>query len=159
MLMRSRLFNKESGLASVEMAFVTPVLLIFMLITAEFTRAFYEYNTLTKSVRDAARFLSLDARQGSIFGLTAEDRATARNIATYGNIAGTGEPLLKNLSTADFDINEITSLGVDMEHIEVRSTYTFQPLWGAIPAIGFFNSAVDISNITLSAGSTMRALQ
>ena len=158
--MRQRTTKKASGLATVEMAFVTPVLLILMLITAEYTRAFYEFNTLTKSVRDAARFLSLDGFNGSIFELGAAEIAAARNLATYGNLTGSGPPLLDNLTTADFDVDEILlGSGIQQEHIRVSVDYSFQPLWPVIPAIGFLNSSVDNRGLILSASSTMRAQQ
>lgn len=50
--------NKQSGVAIVEFALVLPLLLILTFITTEFGRALYQYNILTKSVRDAARYLS-----------------------------------------------------------------------------------------------------
>ena len=42
--------KKENGTALVEFALVLPLLLILTFITTEFSRALYQYNTLTKSV-------------------------------------------------------------------------------------------------------------
>lgn len=54
-----RINNKSSrGVIAVEVAILLPVLIMLALSIAEFGRAIYQYNTLTKSVRDAARFIS-----------------------------------------------------------------------------------------------------
>ena len=57
--------NKQYGLAMVEMVIVSPLLLLLIFGVAEMGRAFYQYNTLTKSVRDGARYLSGEAILGS----------------------------------------------------------------------------------------------
>ena len=55
--------RRQKGVAIVEFALILPFLLLLTFITTEFGRAIWEYNTLTKSVRDAARYLSTpDAR-------------------------------------------------------------------------------------------------
>ena len=83
--------HKQGGVALVEFALILPFLLLLSLTAAEFGRAIWEYNTLTKSVRDSARYLSLQ---------TPGTRMTqARNLAVYGNLAGTGSPLARGLST------------------------------------------------------------
>ena len=51
--------RRQKGVAIVEFALVLPFLLLLTFITTEFGRAIWEYNTLTKSVRDAARYLSI----------------------------------------------------------------------------------------------------
>ena len=50
--------NKQNGVALVEFALILPLLLLLTFITTEFGRAVYQYNTITKSVRDAVRYLS-----------------------------------------------------------------------------------------------------
>ena len=71
-----------------------PLLLLITFIVTEYSRALYQYNTLTKSVRDAARYLSTqspgDPTKYSI----------AKNLVVYGNPAGSGTPLAIGLSTA-----------------------------------------------------------
>ena len=51
--------ERQKGTAIVEFALVLPFLLLLTFITTEFGRAIWQYNTLAKSVRDAARYLSL----------------------------------------------------------------------------------------------------
>ena len=85
--------KKQKGVAIVEFALVLPFLLLLTFITTEFGRAIWEYNTLTKSVRDASRYLSLQTPGTNI--------TQARNLMVYGNIAGTGNPLALGLSLAN----------------------------------------------------------
>jgi len=82
----------QKGVALVEFALILPFLLLLSMTAVEFGRAVWEYNTLTKSVRDAARYLSIQTP-----GSAAEiDRA--RNLMVYGNRSGTGSPLAIGLS-------------------------------------------------------------
>ena len=48
--------NRQRGVAIVEFALVLPLLLLMTFVVTEYSRALYQYNTLTKSVRDAARY-------------------------------------------------------------------------------------------------------
>jgi Flp pilus assembly protein TadG len=84
---------KQSGVALVELAFIIPLLLLLTFITTEFGRAMYEYNAVTKSTRDAVRYLSFQTPGTHI--------AEARNLMVYGNLAGTGTPLVRGLSLAN----------------------------------------------------------
>lgn len=82
--------ERQWGGALIEFALILPFLLLLAFITTEYGRALYQYNTLTKSVRDAVRFLSIK-EPGT---LTAE----AKNIVVYGNVTNTGTPLTFGLS-------------------------------------------------------------
>lgn len=63
----------------IELALIIPFLLLLMIITTEFGRAIYQYNVITKSLRDAVRYLSvqtpgthmLEAQNLVVFGKTA----------------------------------------------------------------------------------------
>lgn len=85
--------RSQLGVALVEFALVLPLLLVMTFIVTEFGRAIYQYHLLTKSVRDAARYLSTQA-PGT--GGTA-----ARNLVVYGNTTGTGSPLATGLTTSN----------------------------------------------------------
>lgn len=54
----SRLARREKGSATVELAIVFPILLLFFVATAELGRLFYTYTTLAKATKTGARFLS-----------------------------------------------------------------------------------------------------
>ncbi len=51
--------QRQKGVALVEFALILPFLLLLSIMAIEFGRAIWEYNILTKSVRDAARYLSI----------------------------------------------------------------------------------------------------
>jgi Flp pilus assembly protein TadG len=85
--------RRQQGSALVEFALVLPLLLILSIVITEMGRAYYQYNTLAKSVREAARFLSV--RSPGV------DIALAKNIIVYGNPAGGSNVQLAGLSTAN----------------------------------------------------------
>ena len=81
-LRRLRRFKAcEAGTQLAELAVVLPVLLLLFATTAEFGRFFYTYNTLAKSTRAGARYL------------TASNKATdgmAKSLVVYGTTYGRG---------------------------------------------------------------------
>lgn len=164
MIIRSTLSKqrfKQRGLATVELALVAPFLLVMMLVAAEFTRVFYQYNTLTKGVRDAARFAADNPFVGStgVVLLTDEKKTQAENIAKTGSIDGNGAPLLDGVFT-EFTVNQLDLGSAPVqEHIEVVAVYEYQPLSaGGISRMFFLPSDID-TNFTLRASSTMRAVR
>lgn len=54
----SHLARREKGNATVELAIVFPILLLFFVATAELGRLFYTYTTLAKATKTGARYLS-----------------------------------------------------------------------------------------------------
>lgn len=109
----------------VEFALVLPMLFIMILITAELGRAYYQYNTLTKSVREAARYLSVRA--------PGVDVDKARNIVVYGNPDGVGDPVAVGLSLSNVPLPTWGTAGSypTLDTVTVSVTgYTFVPLVG-----------------------------
>ncbi len=88
--------QRHKGVALVEFALILPFLLFLSFLTTELGRAVWEYNTLTKSVRDAARYLSLQTPGTKL--------TEARNLMVYGNVAGTGTPLALGLSLTNVPV-------------------------------------------------------
>jgi Flp pilus assembly protein TadG len=84
--------SKQSGVAAVEFAILFIPLIFMAFGMTEYGRALYEYDTLAKSARNAARFLTTQA-PGNGF-------TTAQNLAVYGNELGTGPALAGGLTTA-----------------------------------------------------------
>ena len=125
-----QLGSKSRGLAMTEMAIVLPVALILVLATADLGRAFWQYNTLTKSVRDAARYAAGQGLYGSTGNVIVTDdlRAEVQNLVVYGNTAGSGAPLLAGLITSGVSLE---SPGED--DILVRTTYSYAPIFGWLP--------------------------
>lgn len=124
--------NRHNGVALVEFALVLPLLLIMTLITTELGRALYQYNTLTKSVRDAVRYLSIQ---------TPGTHATeARNLIVYGNLAGTGTPLALGLTPAHVPTPTWQTQGSNpvISTVTVQITgYTFTPLLPSVFGVSF----------------------
>lgn len=121
--------NKKSmqGAAAVEMALVLVSMLVLILGVAEFGRALYQYNTLTKAVRDAARYLSQsDTSDASKYDEAKED---AKCLAVYGSLSCGNQALAAGLTTDMVSINpinQITDSGASITLVEVAITgFTF----------------------------------
>jgi len=82
--------HKQVGTALVEFSLVLPLLLILTFITTEFSRALYQYNILTKSARNAARYLSIQSPGTKI--------TESANLVVYGSLSNTGSPLAFGLA-------------------------------------------------------------
>ncbi len=145
----------QKGVAIVEFALVLPFLLLLTFLTTEFGRAVWEYNTLAKSVRDAARYLSTRTPSNPV------DMASARNLLVYGNPAGTGNPLLPGLSLANVTPNaghpdcctwQIAGTSPVINTVTVRiHDYTFNSIFTSVLGLPF--GPVTFSEIT----ATMRS--
>ncbi len=85
--------RRQRGLALVEFAICLTVLITIVFGISEFARAIFQYNTLTKAARDAARYLAV--RDPS----TATAISETKCIAVYGNPDCTGNPLAAGLTT------------------------------------------------------------
>jgi hypothetical protein len=151
---QNKVSNHQRGLAAVEFVFVLPFLLLLMLVSAELGRAFYQYNTLTKTVRDGARYLADNSLIGTtgIIDITDEESNT-QNLVVYGNRLGNGQPLLPGLVPGD-----ITVVQLDSKHIRVSVTYVYLSILGVpIPSFGLGTGNI-ATNFTFTAQSSMRAL-
>jgi hypothetical protein len=141
----------QHGVALVEFALVLPVLLVLTFVVTEFGRALYQYNTLTKSVRDASRYLSMQMPGTKI--------AEAKNLIVYGNIAGTGNPLARGLSIANvpdptWQPTPTGGVPATIPTVKVSITnYTFIPMVTGVFGLNFGN--VNYNEIS----ATMRAIQ
>jgi len=115
-----RLGACEAGTQLAELAIVLPVLLVLFGATAEFGRFFYTYNTLAKSTRAAARYL------------TASNKATdddAKSLAVYGTTDDGGTPVLSGLSTGNVNITREGPTGYP-ETVKVEiSGYQYEPIF------------------------------
>ena len=90
--------KRMRGAAMVEFAIVVVPLMLLATGVAEFGHAIYQYEALTKSTRDAARYLSLYLSTDPAYPI-----ASAQCLAVYGDSAcpsGTGTPLVNGLTTS-----------------------------------------------------------
>ncbi len=83
---------RQRGAVLAEMALVTPILLLLLLVTADLSRAFIEHNTLTKSVRNGARYVAAKAFQGTtgVINVTATLADETKNLVVYGTTTPPG---------------------------------------------------------------------
>ena len=148
---------RQRGVAMVEFAIGVPVLLLLLFVTVEVARFLNQYSILTDAVRDASRYVAGAAMQGTT-GLIVQGPAWAalvaqgQNLAVYGNLAGTGAPLLPGLSVADVTVTADT-VG---DNVTVSAAYPYQGIFGgSMP--DFMGGSVSTA-WTLQIATTMRAL-
>ena len=108
LLWLGRFRRDERGVQLLEVAIVIPILLLLFGAVAEFGRYFYEYTTAAKAARLGARYLASKSVTSSTNYL-----GPAKNLVVYGNIAGTGDPVLPGMTPANVDVQYINgTLGV-----------------------------------------------
>ena len=142
--------TRQHGAALIELALILPLLLLLTFITTEFGRAMYQYNTITKSVRDGVRYLSVQTPGTQI--------NEARNLIVYGNTTGSGAPLALGLTLANVLTPTWQAQGSNpvINTVTVTVTgYTFTPLFGNVFGIAFGDANGGIPYGDISA--TMRA--
>jgi Flp pilus assembly protein TadG len=94
----------DRGLQLVELAITLPIIVLLFAAAAEFGRYFQEYTTLAKGNRVAARFLATACADGG-------DDAAAKNLVVFGNMAGTGNPIVNGLTTGNVVIERRNQSG------------------------------------------------
>jgi Flp pilus assembly protein TadG len=158
---RARPFcRRQTGLAMVEFAISAPVLLLLMFGTFEFGHFLIQYSVLNDAVRNASRYVA-----GKALGSTAGTLVTGAewtslvtkgtNLVIFGNIAGTGNPVLPSLNDPLIATIAVTPDTLN-RNIAVSAAYTYQPLFGtAIPT--FMGGSISTA-FTLNISITMRAL-
>jgi Flp pilus assembly protein TadG len=142
------------GVATIEFAICAPVLLFLMLATAEVGRVLFQYNTLTKAVRDGARYAASNAAVGTtrIVNITPQVENETRNLVVTGNTAGSGTPLLPGCTVEELTVNDAGN-----GFVSVAATYTCTPMLGAsLPTFGL-DEPISLA-IPLTATVVMRAL-
>jgi Flp pilus assembly protein TadG len=114
----------ESGTQMIEFALVFPVLILLFAGTTELGRLFYQYTTLAKGTRAAARYLSTQQN-------VTTSSAAAKNIVLCGNAAGCGGTGQPAVSLPNMDANKIVvtppATGVGVKYVTVEITnYNYQ---------------------------------
>jgi len=145
----SRFARDERGVQLAELAIVLPIFLLLFGAAAEYGRYFYEYTTLDKATRAASRYLATAAVNGT------ED-ARAKNIVVYGNMAGTGSPIVSGLTTANVVITRSGGVPTLPETVTVQiSGFKHQPVFD----LGKLINVPSLSlNIDVKPSVTMRYL-
>ena len=90
---------RQRGVAIIEFTIVLPILVVLLLAVAEIGRAFLQFNTLTRAVRDSARYVSANALNGASQTIDISTAAAvyseAQHLVVYGNVGNSGTPLLR----------------------------------------------------------------
>ena len=153
-IFRLKARRKQRGIATVELAIALPLLLFMMLATAEFGRIISQYDTLTKSVRDACRYAASNAGVGStgIVSITPQLTSAVQNLVATGIANTGGSPLLPGLSPSNVTVSDAGN-----GFVSVSAAYTYQPMIGVtLPSFGF-GAPISLA-FTLRAAAVMRAL-
>jgi Flp pilus assembly protein TadG len=117
--------SNERGSTLVEFAIGATVFLTAMFAVLEFGRALWTHNALADAARRGARYATLHD-QG--------DSGSVQNMVVYGNSAGSGQPLLPNLSTGNVSVNYSNPYQINKGTVSVSITgYQFQFV---IPIVG-----------------------
>lgn len=91
--------ERMRGAAAVELAFVSILLVMFVLAAIDFARAMFVYDQLVKSARDGARYLSFfDPTVAAEYPTT-----LARNRMLYGSTSGS-KPIVPDLTAGMISI-------------------------------------------------------
>jgi len=146
--------RNERGIQLVELAIVLPVLMLLFGATAEFGRFFYEYTTLAKAARVGTRYLATS-------GVSAADDARARNLVVYGNMTGTGDPVISGLTSSNVQVirkdmnGAVQTLGVPRTVTVAITGFKYEPIFG----LGALTKSQTLNlNIDLAPSVTMRYL-
>ena len=147
--------QKQTGTAMIEMVAVTPLLLLLLLGVSEIGKAFAQYNTLNKSVREAARQVTRTALLGTTgtLSITPELIAEGQNLVVYGNVAGAGQPRLPALSPSHVSV---TDAGDNL--VLIQANYPYTPIMGPVLNTFGYGSDPSTDGVTLTASVLMRAL-
>ena len=136
--------RRQKGVALVELALVLPLLIILSVMVTEFGRAFYYYNTLAKSLRDAVRFLAV--QDPSVASTDPARILQAQNMVVYGIPvpAMDAAPLVPGLSLANVPQSNIawtwTATAPRYRMVSIQVTgYNFQPLIGRAFGVSLVN--------------------
>lgn len=146
--------RSQRGLATVEFAIALPLLLFIMLATAEFGRLLSQYNTLNKSVRDAARYLASNALGGTtgVVTITSQVQTATTNLVLTGNAGGNGPVLLPGLAAGNVTVSSLAN-----GYISVSTAYSYVPMLGN--TLQTFGVTTPINmRLTLNATVVMRPL-
>lgn len=140
---RSRI--RQRGVAAVELALLLTPLVMMIFGTTELGRAIYSYNTLDKTVRDAARHLS---QHGPGDTVVADE---ARCLAVYGTDDCTGTAVAPGLTVGMISIcdaalcagthaNQTTGLGqVNLVTVSIQGYAYTSLVQFVVPSMTFNN--------------------
>jgi hypothetical protein len=146
--------TRQRGVAIVEFVVALPICLLLVLATGEFGRALLQYNALTQSVQDGARYLSSQASRGTtgVVVISPELETEVRNLVVFGNRLGTGNPRLPG-----FDPGDVTVTDEGFGIVRVEASYEYDAMFAFVPFI-VTGGGVSLTGRTFQTAVAMRAL-
>ena len=142
--------HRQQGAALIELALSIPFMIMLSMIVIEFGRALYEYNTVTKSVRDAVRYLSANTPNTLC--------PDAQNLVVYGTTTAGSQPLLApGLKTSAVSCSWQTTGALPLINtvtVTVTGYHFTSPISSVFGLQLFTNGGINFGNIT----ATMRTL-
>ena len=141
--------HQHQGAALIELALSIPFMIMLSMIVIEFGRALYEYNTVTKSVRDAARYLSANTPNTLC--------PDAQNLVVYGTTTAGSQPLAPGLKTSAVSCSWQTTGALPLINtvtVTVTGYHFSSPISSVFGLQLFTNGGINFGNIT----ATMRTL-
>lgn len=141
--------QRQRGVALIEFTLIVPLILAIVVFTAEMGRALYQYNSIVKAVRNASRYLTTQTPDdATVLG-------RARKLVVYGNVEGTGSPLVPGVTESNIEIPPTSFAGTAPDPVIRTVTitvtgFTFTPMYTSFLGRAF--STVTFSDIS----ATMR---
>ncbi len=147
-----RIWKARCGVAAVEFVLCLPLIALMLFGTIDIGRLLFDYQAVSKSVRDATRYLThvpastlgLDLT-GCTVNQTSAPSLTAKNLVLTGTVDGSGallvaHPITINIIPGCFDNGGAYSgLYADRDKVvslTVQATVSFPFLSGWVPGIG-----------------------
>ena len=121
---QTRLRNGQRGASLVEFTIAATVFLTVTFAVLEFGRALWVYNALADAARKGARYAVLH---------NASSIDDVKRMVVYGNTAGSGSPVVDNLSTTNVEVT-YPNFGMDQGTATVSiNNYQFQFVLPLLP--------------------------
>ena len=146
----TRLFSRQRGVAAVEFGLLLTPLVLMIFGTTELGRAIYSYNTLDKTVRDAARHLSQHGPGDATIA------AQAKCLAVYGTTDCSGSVVAPGLTVGMVSLcdaslcpgthaNQTTGLGsINLVTVSIQSYAYTSVIHFVVPDMTFNNISVTL---------------
>lgn len=150
MTVLTRLFSRQRGVAAVEFGLLLTPLVLMIFGTTELGRAIYSYNTLDKTVRDAARHLSQHGPGDATIA------AQAKCLAVYGTTDCSGSVVAPGLTVGMVTLcdaslcpgthaNQTTGLGsINLVTVSIQSYAYTSVVNFVVPNMTFNNISVTL---------------
>jgi Flp pilus assembly protein TadG len=99
--------KKENGTAAVEMAFIFPMFILFVVAMIEFGRAYWTWNSMQRAIDEAGRY--------AMVHITASD----------SQIVSTARANLSGLNPNSFTVTSVSTVSSGITYKTITATYPF----------------------------------